>query len=61
MKITELRDRQNKYDACVSKRGQEEARRYLAKTPAPQVPLNLLTLMAVTYVVATTIFAYLLG
>jgi len=56
-----LRDRQNKIDAHVSRLGQEEARRYLAKDCVPQVPINLLTFMAGVYVVAVATFAYLLG
>ena len=31
-----LRDRQNKFDAYVSKRGQDSARRYLATHPRPR-------------------------
>ena len=31
-----LRDRQNKIDAYVSKRGQDNARRYLATHPRPR-------------------------
>jgi hypothetical protein len=31
----ELRDRQDKYDAFVSKRGQTEAKRYLAREVPP--------------------------
>lgn len=56
-----LRDRQTKVDAYVSKRGQIEARRYLTQRREPQIPVDLLTLMAVVYVAASVLFAYLLG
>ena len=56
-----LQDRQNKVDAYVSKRGQEEARRYLAKNRKSASPITMVTLAAIGYVTAVTLAAYLFG
>jgi hypothetical protein len=59
MNRKELRDRQDKYDAYWSKKGQEEAKRYLKSKEVPATRGNIRATLAFTILTALVLVIFL--